>query len=62
MTDGARTRDPKDHNLVLYQLSYSHQLTPAEAGMGRPKGEQLLSGEAVVSIPVGLRDDVRDLQ
>jgi hypothetical protein len=22
--DGARTRDPKDHNLVLYQLSYDH--------------------------------------
>ena len=26
MIDGARTRDPKDHNLVLYQLSYDHRL------------------------------------
>jgi hypothetical protein len=24
--DGARTRDPKDHNLVLCQLSYDHRL------------------------------------
>jgi hypothetical protein len=24
--DGARTRDPKDHNLVLCQLSYDHHL------------------------------------
>ena len=22
--DGARTRDPQDHNLMLYQLSYDH--------------------------------------
>ena len=26
VTDGARTRDPKDHNLVLCQLSYGHHL------------------------------------
>ena len=26
VTDGARTRDPKDHNLVLCQLSYGHQI------------------------------------
>ena len=24
--DGARTRDPKDHNLVLCQLSYDHRV------------------------------------
>ncbi len=24
MADGARTRDAQDHNLVLYQLNYSH--------------------------------------
>lgn len=24
VTDGARTRDTQDHNLVLYQLNYSH--------------------------------------
>lgn len=24
MTDGTRTRDTQDHNLVLYQLNYSH--------------------------------------
>ena len=28
MTDGIRTRDIKDHNLALYQLSYSHHLAP----------------------------------
>lgn len=24
MIDGTRTRDPRDHNPVLYQLSYDH--------------------------------------
>ncbi len=24
VTDGTRTRDTQDHNLVLYQLNYSH--------------------------------------
>lgn len=24
VADGARTRDTQDHNLVLYQLNYSH--------------------------------------
>jgi hypothetical protein len=24
VTDGIRTRDPRDHNPVLYQLSYDH--------------------------------------
>ena len=24
MADGTRTRDSQDHNLVLYQLNYSH--------------------------------------
>ena len=27
VTDGTRTRDVQDHNLALYQLSYSHQMT-----------------------------------
>jgi hypothetical protein len=26
VTDGTRTRDVQDHNLALYQLSYSHHL------------------------------------
>lgn len=25
VSDGARTRDTQDHNLVLYQLSYTHR-------------------------------------
>ncbi|MCU1397590.1 MAG: hypothetical protein JWN62_699, partial [Acidimicrobiales bacterium] len=25
VTDGARTRDPQYHKLMLYQLSYDHQ-------------------------------------
>jgi hypothetical protein len=32
VTDGIRTRDIKDHNLALYQLSYSHHLSP----LGKP--------------------------
>src|SRR4051812_43723545 len=26
VSDGARTRDTQDHNLVLYQLSYTHHV------------------------------------
>ena len=26
VTDGTRTRDSQDHNLVLYQLNYGHHL------------------------------------
>jgi hypothetical protein len=26
VTDGIRTRDIEDHNLALYQLSYSHRV------------------------------------
>ena len=37
MSDGARTHDTQDHNLVLYQLSYTHHCTnrsivPAQPG------------------------------
>ncbi len=28
MSDGARTRDHRNHNPVLYQLSYTHHKTP----------------------------------
>ena len=28
VTDGTRTRDPQDHNLMLYQLSYDHHEAP----------------------------------
>ena len=28
VSDGARTRGHKGHNLVLYQLSYAHHVNP----------------------------------
>jgi hypothetical protein len=31
VSDGARTRDTQDHNLVLYQLSYTHHVHPGRA-------------------------------
>ncbi len=31
MANGARTRDPRDHNAVLYQLSYSHRVPDEQA-------------------------------
>ncbi len=34
MSDGARTRDIRDHNATLYQLSYTHH------GCGLPQGRQ----------------------
>ena len=36
MTDGTRTRDVRDHNAVLCQLSYGHQRKPA-IGMVGPR-------------------------
>ena len=27
VSDGIRTRNPQDHNLMLYQLRYAHQLS-----------------------------------
>ncbi len=30
VADGTRTRDSQDHNLVLYQLNYSHHHCPEE--------------------------------
>jgi hypothetical protein len=37
VSDGTRTHDTQDHNLVLYQLSYTHHRTnrtivPAQSG------------------------------
>ena len=37
MSDGTRTHDTQDHNLVLYQLSYTHHrpsrfIVPAQSG------------------------------
>ena len=31
VADGTRTRDIQDHNLVLYQLNYSHHCRPEAA-------------------------------
>jgi hypothetical protein len=44
VSDGARTRDTQDHNLVLYQLSYTHRVRREHApgnrsnstGVGQP--------------------------
>ena len=36
MSDGARTRDTQDHNLVLYQLSYTHHRTNSAIVAGQP--------------------------
>ena len=35
VSDGARTRDNRDHNPVLYQLSYTHQVR-IDSGALRP--------------------------
>ena len=35
VSDGARTRDTQDHNLVLYQLSYTHHVPPGDGGRPR---------------------------
>ncbi|CRK49194.1 hypothetical protein RHCRD62_10049 [Rhodococcus sp. RD6.2] len=35
VTDGTRTRDSQDHNLVLYQLNYGHHRFPRAAPSGR---------------------------
>jgi oxygen-independent coproporphyrinogen-3 oxidase len=35
--DGARTRDPKDHNLVLCQLSYDHRIEISRSMIASPR-------------------------
>ena len=42
VSDGARTRDPRDHNPVLYQLSYTHHA--AGAAGSKCSGGQLDAG------------------
>jgi hypothetical protein len=32
VSDGIRTRDRRDHNAELYQLSYAHQAKPDVSG------------------------------
>ena len=39
MTDGTRTRDPRDHNPVLYQLSYSHHVDSPDLPGGTPTND-----------------------
>ena len=34
VSDGARTRNPQDHNLVLCQLSYTHHRGPTSLAEG----------------------------
>ena len=59
MTDGARTRDPKDHNLVLCQLSYGHRvlseafLTPLAMLSIRPGERRRASGPPVIPLALG---------
>lgn len=46
VTDGARTRDPKDHNLVLYQLSYGHH----QIGSPRKPARRIKLGDKAFSV------------
>jgi hypothetical protein len=33
VSDGSRTRDPQNHNLMLYQLSYAHRIKNINANI-----------------------------
>ena len=51
MSDGARTRDNRDHNPVLYQLSYTHHgaatsIAARQAGSGVPPTSEAASAMA----------------
>ena len=44
VTEGLRTLDPRSHNPVLYQLSYSHRTSPAiPSNEARQKGFEPLT-------------------
>ena len=43
VSDGVRTRDPQDHNLVLCQLSYTHHV-PSPEGSHEYSGPRRCSG------------------
>src|SRR3954469_4678332 len=45
VSDGARTRDTQDHNLVLYQLSYTHH-GPAPRARWRNRSNDTGGGQA----------------
>lgn len=36
VSDGTRTRDTQDHNLVLYQLNYTHHVCISRTVSGSP--------------------------
>jgi hypothetical protein len=46
VSDGARTRDTQDHNLVLYQLSYTHHVSwTHRPSAGRPRSRHHDTGD-----------------
>ena len=62
MNDGARTRDRRDHNPVLYQLSYVHRERQEDTGaaataglLAAPAGRALLAEGADETVEDGVR-------
>jgi hypothetical protein len=54
VSDGARTRDTQDHNLVLYQLSYTHHVSPdGRSSAGRPGNGSHDTGDPQASDAAG---------
>jgi hypothetical protein len=45
VSDGARTRDTQDHNLVLYQLSYTHHVAHPAQSAGGERGNDTGGGQ-----------------
>jgi hypothetical protein len=53
VSDGARTRDTQDHNLVLYQLSYTHHVPSGrERREGNRRNDTGGDGPAGQAVPV----------
>ena len=45
VSDGARTRDTQDHNLVLYRLSYTHHVSRPAQSAGGERGNDTGAGQ-----------------
>ena len=52
VTDGARTRDLRDHNQALCQLSYSHHVLASQDSPGGP-GRPILAVRREAPVPGG---------
>lgn len=61
MTDGTRTRDSQDHNLVLYQLNYGHHRFRRVTHTGCASAAWTILACPATRMPIGCYSATRSL-